>query len=109
MICTEEAKNDFQIGSFKMIRNAVFGRIIDNVSKTIIEKSIFRKCFSNRKKKGLGLSILELCKTVIYDFWFDYMKKKKDEEAKLCYTDIGNFIVYIKTERLIYAVIAKRN
>ena len=47
MICTEEAKNDFQIGYFKMIRNAVFGRIIDNVRKHRYTKLVTTKA---RKK-----------------------------------------------------------
>ena len=46
----------------------------------------------------LGLSILELSKILIYQFWYDYVKPKYDEKAKLCYMDIDNFTVYIKTD-----------
>ena len=35
----------------------------------------------------LGLSILELSKILIYDFWHDYVKTKYDEKVKLCYID----------------------
>ena len=35
----------------------------------------------------LGLSILELSKILMYEFWHDYVKSKYDEKAKLCYTD----------------------
>ena len=35
----------------------------------------------------LGLSILELGKILMYDFWYDYVKRKYDEKAKLCYMD----------------------
>ena len=45
----------------------------------------------------LGLPILELSKIVMYEFWYDYMKPKHGKEAKLCYKDTGNFLVYIKT------------
>ena len=45
---------------------------------------------------GLGLSILELSKTLIYNFWYDYVKAKYDEKVKLSYMDINSFIVYIK-------------
>ena len=54
----------------------------------------------------LGLSILEISKIVIYEFWFDYVKPKYGEKAKLCYMDRGSFIVYIKTED-IYVDITK--
>ena len=54
----------------------------------------------------LGLSILEISKIVIYEFWFDYVKPKYGEKAKLCYMDRGSFIVCIKTED-IYVDITK--
>ena len=35
----------------------------------------------------LGLSILDLSKTVMYEFWYDYVKPKYGENAKLCNMD----------------------
>ena len=35
----------------------------------------------------LGLSILEISKILMYEFWYDYVKPKYDEKAKLCYMD----------------------
>ena len=46
----------------------------------------------------LVLSILELSKIIMYEFWLDYVKPKYQEKAKLCYMDIESFIVYIKTD-----------
>ena len=46
----------------------------------------------------LGHSILELSKKIMYDFRYDYVKIRSDENAKLCYMDTDSFIVYIKTE-----------
>ena len=46
----------------------------------------------------LDFSILEISKTLMYEFWYDYIKLKYRDNAKLCYMDTGNFVVYIKTE-----------
>ena len=46
----------------------------------------------------LGLSILELSKILMYEFWRDYLKPNYDEKAKLCYMDTDSFIIYIKTD-----------
>ena len=46
----------------------------------------------------LGLSVLELSKILIYEFWYDYVKPKHGEKVKLCYMDTDSFIVYIKTD-----------
>ena len=45
----------------------------------------------------LGLSILEISKVLIYEFWYDYMKPKYNGNVKLCYMDTDNFIMNIKT------------
>ena len=46
----------------------------------------------------LGLSILEISKMLMYEFWYDYMKPKYDNNVKLCYMDADSFIMNIKTE-----------
>ena len=46
----------------------------------------------------LGLLILELSKIIRYEFWYEYVKLKHCEKAKLCYIDTDSFIVYIKTD-----------
>ena len=46
----------------------------------------------------LGLSILEISKILMYEFWYDYMKPKYGDNAKLCYIDTDSFIMHIKTE-----------
>ena len=42
----------------------------------------------------------------MYEFWYDYIKPKHGENAKLCYMDTGSFIVNLTTED-IYKDIAK--
>ena len=46
----------------------------------------------------LGLSILEISKTLMYEFWYDYIKPKYQNNAKLCYMDTDSFIINIKTD-----------
>ena len=45
----------------------------------------------------LGLSILEISKTLMYEYWYDYMKPKYNSNVKFCYKDTGSFIMNIKT------------
>ena len=45
----------------------------------------------------LGLSILEISKTLMYEFWYDYMKPKYNNDVKLCYMHTDSFIMNIKT------------
>ena len=40
----------------------------------------------------LGLSILEISKILMYEFWYEYMKPKYDNNVKLCYMDTDSFI-----------------
>ena len=46
----------------------------------------------------LGLSILDISKTIMYEFWYDYIKPKYEDKAQLCYTDTDCFVIYIRTE-----------
>ena len=46
----------------------------------------------------LGMSILDISKTLMYKFWYDYFKPKYGDRAKLCYTDTDSFIIHIITE-----------
>ena len=50
------------------------------------------------KSVNLGLSILDLSKTVMYEFWYDYVKLKYGENTKLCHIDTHSFIVHVKTD-----------
>ena len=46
----------------------------------------------------LGLSILDISKILMYEFWYNYMKPKYGNDVKLCYMDTDSFIMNIKTE-----------
>ena len=115
-------KNDFEKDFFKLMNNSVFGKTMENVRKQrdiklatnknrrnyLVPKSNFHttKIFTESYKTGmfmnkpvhLGLSVLELSKILMCEFWYDYVKPKYDEKPKLCYMDTDSFIVYIKTD-----------
>ena len=46
----------------------------------------------------LGLSILEISKLLMYEFWYGYMKPKYGDNIKLCYMGTDSFIMNIKTK-----------
>ena len=122
------ARNDFEKDLFKLMNNAVFGKTIENVRKhrdiklvtinkkrnklvsepnyhtiNLISKDLSiiemrRTKVKINKPIYLGLSILEINRILMYEFWYDYIKPKYGDNAKLCYTDTGSFIIHIKTE-----------
>ena len=46
----------------------------------------------------LGICILDISKTFIYEVWYDYFKPKYGDRAKLCYTDTDSLMLHIITE-----------
>ena len=122
------AKNDFEKDFFKLRNNSVFEKTMENVRKHRDIKLVTtdkkrRKLVSEpnyhtmnyisenlsilemkrtkvkmNKLVYLGLSILEISKLLMYEFWYDYMKPKYGDSVKLCYMDTDSFIMNIKTE-----------
>ena len=46
----------------------------------------------------LGQAILDISKTLMHEFWSDYLLPMYDENVKLCYMDTDSFIIYVKTD-----------
>ena len=113
----KEAKNDFEKDFFKLM-NSVFGKIMENVRnhrdiklittdkrrKQLVSEPNYHshKNFSDHlmaikmiKPLYLGMSILDISKTLMYEFWYDYIGPKYGDKAKLCYTDTDSFIINI--------------
>ena len=121
------AKNDFEKDLFKLMNNSVFGKTMENIrnhkdvklvttdkkrNKLVSEPNYHTinlisedlSIIEMKKTKVkmskpiyLGLSVLESSKTLMYEFWYDYMKPKYDNNVKLCYMDTDSFIMNIKT------------
>ena len=55
----------------------------------------------NKMPVYLGLSTLEINKTLLYEFWYDYIKQSyqnNENNARLCFMDTDSFIIHIKTK-----------
>ena len=44
--------------------------------------------------------ILDISKMLMYEFWYDYVKPKYKDKAKICYMDTDSFVINIFTEDL---------
>ena len=122
-----EAKNEFEKDFFKLMNNSVFGKTIkvserieiklvtteEGRNKLVSEPNYHTtKYFSENllaiemkktkvkmnKPVYLGMSILDISKTLMYEFWYEYIKPKYNEKAKLCYMDTDSFVINIFTE-----------
>ena len=57
-----------------------------------------KKRIKMKKPIYLGMSMLDFCKTLMHEFWYDYIKPKYQDKAKLCYTDTDSLIIDIKSK-----------
>ena len=46
----------------------------------------------------VGQAILDISKTLMYEFWYDYLKPKYQDKVKLCYMETDSFIIHIETD-----------
>ena len=123
-----ESKNVFEKDFFKLMNNSVFGKTIENIRKRTdiklvttqkqAEKYIYQPNYTHRttfsdnlvaihmgktslymnKPVYLGMSILDISKTLMYDFHYGYIKPKYGEKAKLLFTDTDSLMYEIETE-----------
>ena len=68
------------------------------IFKNLLAIEMKRTRVKMNKPVYLGLSILEISKTLMYEFWYDYIKPNYQQNAILCYMDTGSSIIHIKTE-----------
>ena len=123
-----KAKNNFEKDFYKLMNNSVFGKTMENIRNRVdvklvnteekfiklVAKSNFRsrKIFSENlisvhmkktsltmnKPVYLGMCILDLSKTIMFDFHYNYIKPKYGDKAKLLFTDTDSLMYEIQTE-----------
>ena len=124
----KDAKNDFEKDFFKLMNNSVFGKTMENVRnhrdiklvttnaqrrKYVSEPNYMTsKCFSKdlmaiemrktevlmNKPICLGQAILDISKTLMHEFYYEYLKPKYGDKLKLCHMDTDSFIIHVQTE-----------
>ena len=122
------AKNSFEKDFFKLMNNSVFGKTMENVRKrvdvrlitdenkllkmtskpTYISSKIFnenlvavhkiKETITLNRPSYVGMVILDLSKTLMYDFHYNYIKKKYGSKAKLLFTDTDSLTYEIEAE-----------
>ena len=123
-----KAKNNFEKDFFKLMNNSVFGKTMENIRNRVNVKLVnteekFKKLSAKPNYKGckifnenlisvhmkktsltmnkpvyLGMCILDLSKTIMYDFHYNYIKPKYGAKAKLLFTDTDSFMYETETE-----------
>ena len=122
-----QSKNEFEKNFFKLM-NAVFGKIMENIRNhreiKLVTKDAKRKklvsepnyhtskylsedlmAIEMKKTKicmnkpiYIGQAVLDISKTLMYEFWYDYLKTQYQENIKLCSMDTYSFMVHIQTD-----------
>ena len=123
-----QAKNNFEKDFFKLMNNSVFGKTMENIRNRVNIKLVntgeqfkkltakpnyeSRKIFNENlvsvhmkktsltmnKPVYLGMCILDLSKTLMFDFHYNYIKPKYGNKAKLLFTDTDSFLYEMQTE-----------
>ena len=121
------AKNSFEKDFFKLMNNSVFGKTMENIRKrvdvrlvtskekllkmtskpTFVSSKIFnenlvavhkiKETLTMNRPAFVGACILDLSKTLIYDFHYNYIKHKYDNKVKLLFTDTDSLTYEIET------------
>ena len=69
-----------------------------HISENLLVTEMKKPEVTMNKPVYLEMTILDISKSLIYEFCHNYIKSKYGDRAKLCYTDTDSFVIYIETE-----------
>ena len=72
-------------------------RAIKSCSENLVAVEMRKIKVKMNKPIYVGMAILDISKTLMYEFWYGYLKPKYRDKIKLCYMDTDNLIPFIKT------------
>ena len=110
------------VNSIKDLNKYARERYMKNIkyfSGSLLATEMRKTEITMNKPVYFGQAILDISKTLMYEFYYEYMKPKYGNKVKLCYTDTDSFIIQIFTDdfyadissdakRLILVVIQKK-
>ena len=91
----KNAKNSFEKDIFKMMNNSVFGKTMENLRKRCNVKLVTDK---DKFLRLVGMCILDLSKTLMYDFHYNYIKRKYEDNSIFLFGDTDSLCYAIKTD-----------
>ena len=94
-------QRDIKLGTRHKRRNQLASETNYHTTKYFSENLITSEMKKIKVKMNkpiyLGMSILDISETLVYEFWYDYIKPNYQDKAKLCYMDTDSFAIHIKT------------
>ena len=68
------------------------------ISKHLLVMEMKKTEVKTNKPIYLGQAVLDLSKTLMFEFWYDYLKPMYGDKVRVCFTDTVSFLMHIKTD-----------
>ena len=124
----KNAKNEFEKDFYKVKINSIYRKTVQNdrkhrdiklvtarykrnelasepnyhsikcISKNLLVMEMKKTEVKINKPIYLGQAVLDLSKTLMFEFWYGYLKPMYSDKIRLCYTDTDSFIMHVKTD-----------
>ena len=69
-----------------------------HISEDLLIMEMKKRQLYMNKPIYLGQAILDISKTLMYEFWYDYIKPMCENKVKLCYMDTDSLVMMIETD-----------